>query len=43
MWEFLAKQLLREAGRKIGGRFFNDEANGPEVYADRIKKRFPSA
>ena len=40
MWDFLARQLLKEAGRKIGGRFFNDEANGPEVYADRIKRDF---
>lgn len=40
MWEFLARQLLKEAGRKIGGKFFNDEANGPEAYADRIKRDF---
>jgi hypothetical protein len=38
MWEFIARQLLKEAGRKIGSRFFNDEANGPEFYADRIKR-----
>jgi hypothetical protein len=40
MWEFLAKQLLRQAGTRIGGKFFNDEANGPEAYADRIKRDF---
>jgi hypothetical protein len=40
MWEFLTRQLLRKAADKIGGRFFNDEANGPEAYADRIKRDF---
>jgi hypothetical protein len=44
MWEFLARQLLngllKKAGDKIGGKFFNDEANGPEAYADRIKRDF---
>lgn len=38
MWDFIVRQLLKETGRKIGGRFFNDEANGPEAYADRIKR-----
>ena len=40
MWELLAKQLLRQAGKEIGNSFFNDEANGPEAYADRIKRDF---
>jgi hypothetical protein len=40
MWEFLVRQLLKQAGRKIGSRFFNDEANAPEAYADRIKRDF---
>ena len=40
MWDFIVRQLLRETGRKIGGRFFNDEVNGPEVYADRIIRDF---
>jgi hypothetical protein len=37
MWEFLARQLLKQAGKKA---VFNDEANGPEAYADRIKRDF---
>ena len=44
MWNFIARQLLnaalRQAGDKIGGQFFNSEVNGPEVYADRIKRDF---
>jgi hypothetical protein len=40
MWEFLARQLLKQAGREAAGKFFNDEANGPEAYADRIKRDF---
>ena len=40
MWEFLAKQLLKQAGKNIGNSFFSDEASGPEVYADRIKRDF---
>jgi hypothetical protein len=42
MWNFLA----REAAKQIGGRIAAgkmigiDEANGPEVYADRIKRDF---
>lgn len=44
MWEFLLRQLLNQAARTAGGKaagqFFNDEANGPEAYADRIKRDF---
>ena len=40
MWDFLAKQILKQAGKKIGNSFFSDDANAPEVYADRIKRDF---
>lgn len=40
MWDFLVRQLLKEAGRKIAGKLFNDELSGPEAYADRIKRDF---
>lgn len=40
MWELVAKQILKQAGKKIGNNFFSDEANGPEAYADRIKRDF---
>lgn len=40
MWSFLGRQFLKGVGRKAGGQFFNDELNGPEVYADRIKRDF---
>jgi hypothetical protein len=40
MWQFLGRRLLGAAVGQIGSRFFNDEANGPEVYADRIKRDF---
>jgi len=40
MWDFLARQLLRQAGRSAGGKLFNDDANGPEAYADRIMRDF---
>jgi hypothetical protein len=40
MWDFLVRQLLRQAGRSAGGKLFNDDANGPEAYADRIMRDF---
>ncbi len=40
MWELLAKQILKQAGKKAGNKFFSDEANGPEAYADRIMRDF---
>lgn len=40
MWEFLLRQLMKQAGRGLAGTLFNDEANGPEAYADRIKRDF---
>src|SRR5262249_5762992 len=40
MWEVFAKQIVKQAGKKIGNGLFNDEVNGPEVYADRIKRDF---
>lgn len=40
MWDFIFRQLLRQTGGKIAGRCFNEEANRPEAYADRIKRDF---
>jgi hypothetical protein len=48
MWEFLFRQLLRQAerlpakriGSALAGELFTREANGPEAYADRIKRDF---
>lgn len=40
MWELILRQLLAQAGRSIAGGFFHNELNGPEVYADRIKRDF---
>jgi hypothetical protein len=40
MWEFLIRQLLKEVGRTAASKFFGNEANRPEAYADRIKRDF---
>lgn len=48
MWEFLLRQLLRQARTMPAkqaatrglGLFISKEANGPEAYADRIKRDF---
>jgi hypothetical protein len=48
MWHFIlrhaleqaARQPYKRAGSKLAGAFFTDEANGPEWYADRIKRDY---
>lgn len=43
MWDFLARQILRQALKQSGKQAMGlvaDEANGPEAYADRIKRDF---
>jgi hypothetical protein len=36
----VARQSFKRLGSKLGASLFSDEANGPEKYADRIKRDF---
>jgi hypothetical protein len=40
VWNFLLNQILKQGGRSLAGLAFTKQLNGPEAYADRIKRDF---